>query len=86
MATEPKDRTGEVWELPTGSSFLVTGPPTKHAIFGTQHPYLMLARGRLDDGPSRGVVQEKADASPAIELGGFKARDSFEERGWRRLA
>jgi hypothetical protein len=77
MATEPKDRTGEVWELPTGTSFLVTGPPRRHPVFGPQHPYLRLTRGPSDDSEhDRGVVQE-LDDKPCLD---------FTERGWRRLA
>lgn len=78
MATVPcmKDRTGEVWELPNGTSFLVTGPPWRHPRLGTQHPYLRLVAGTGDDGPGEGTVQE-LDEQPRLD---------FTERGWRRLA
>jgi hypothetical protein len=76
MATEPKDRTGEVWELATGTSFLVTGPPRRHPTLGPQHPYLRLTRGPSDDSEhDRGSIQELAFEN-----------HSFEDRGWRRLA
>lgn len=76
MATEMKDRTGEVWELPNGTSFLVTGPPRRHPALGPQHPCLRLVRGVGDDGPDRSTVQE-LDDRPTLD---------FTERGWRRLA
>lgn len=71
--TTSRDRTGEVWELPNGTSFLVTGPPIDNSVFGLQHPYLLLCKGTPAD-VERGIIQEN------------KLVGTFEERGWRRLA
>lgn len=68
-----RDRKGQVWELPTGTIFVVVGAPWRHGILGWQHPALTLVAH--DDTPSVTDVQEFSRVSGA-----------FEDRGWSRLA
>lgn len=75
-----KDRTGEVWELPTGTLFVVVGPPSLHKVLGWQHPALRLVWGENDDGPQVSTVQEQEPGSKTRGVG------TLESRGWGRIA